>query len=286
MEPRTDSSDSPRSIAERLHVNQRSLQVALGVLWIIDGLLKFQPNLFKPEFVSTVIRPMAVGQPELLGSTINHMANFLSHEATMWVAVFGLVEIGIGIGLLFRRTLKPALVTSFIWGIGIYVFGEGLRHGPHRPHVAARGRAGRCLLLHRPRPHGLAEIREQRRWQRHRHRVVRCCPRPLRGYRIPARVGRHLAVRGAYLDVPVQPDRQLHREPDGRHCERRTGLVRPPAEFVRPRLRRRGHLGGGHPGGCFAGYRLGSSGIEPPPGVHRTRDRARPRLLGHRAGAR
>ncbi len=69
---------------------------------------------------------MAAGQPDLLGSTINHMANFLSHEATMWVAVFGLVEIGIGIGLLFQRTLKPALVTSFIWGIGIYVFGEGL----------------------------------------------------------------------------------------------------------------------------------------------------------------
>jgi hypothetical protein len=126
MEHRTDSSDSPRSVAERLHVNQRSLQIALGALWIIDGLLKFQPNLFKPDFVSTVIRPMAAGQPELLGSTINHMANFLSHEATMWVAVFGLVEIGIGIGLLFRRTLKPALVTSFIWGIGIYVFGEGL----------------------------------------------------------------------------------------------------------------------------------------------------------------
>ena len=96
------------------------------LVWILDGLLKFQPNLFKPDFVSTVIRPMASGQPELLGSTISHMANFLSHEATMWVAVFGLVEIGIGIGLLFRRTLKPALVASFIWGIGIYVFGEGL----------------------------------------------------------------------------------------------------------------------------------------------------------------
>jgi hypothetical protein len=126
MEPRTDSSDSPRSIAERLHVSQRTLQIALGAFWIIDGLLKFQPHLFKPAFVSSVIQPMAAGQPELLGSTINHMANFLSHEATMWVAVFGLVEIGIGIGLLFRRTLKPALVTSFIWGIGIYVFGEGL----------------------------------------------------------------------------------------------------------------------------------------------------------------
>ncbi len=95
------------------------------MLWILDGLLKFQPDLFKPSFVSDVISPMAAGQPWLIGSTISHMGNFLSHEATMWVAVFGLVEIAIGVGLLFRRSVKPALVASFIWGAGIYLFGEG-----------------------------------------------------------------------------------------------------------------------------------------------------------------
>ena len=126
MQAHTDSDGAPRSVAARLHVNQRTLQVALGVIWILDGLLKFQPRLFRPSFVSTVIRPMAVGQPTLIASTIDHMANFLSHEATMWVAVFGLVEIGIGVGLLFRRSVRPALVVSFIWGIGIALFGEGL----------------------------------------------------------------------------------------------------------------------------------------------------------------
>src|ERR1700677_1878356 len=118
--------DPHRSIAARLHVNRRSLQIALGVIWIFDGLLKFQPALFKPIFIDNVIRPMAVGQPTLVASTINHMANFLSHEATMWVAIFGLIEIAIGVGLLSRRTVKPALVASLVWGIGIYVFGEGL----------------------------------------------------------------------------------------------------------------------------------------------------------------
>ncbi len=126
MESRTDLPVPARSVAARLHVNQRTLQIVLGLAWILDGLLKFQPNVFKPEFVSTVIRPMAAGQPALIGSTINHMANFLSHEATMWVAVFGLIEIAIGVGIIRRRTLKPALVASFIWGIGVYVFGEGL----------------------------------------------------------------------------------------------------------------------------------------------------------------
>ncbi len=126
MEPRTGAPVPPRTVAERLHVNQRTLQIVLGCIWIFDGLLKFQPDLFKPSFISTVIRPMAAGQPTLLASTINHMANFLSHEATMWVAVFGLVEIGIGVGLLFRRSVRPALVVSFLWGIPVFIFGEGL----------------------------------------------------------------------------------------------------------------------------------------------------------------
>jgi hypothetical protein len=117
--------DSSRSVAARLHLSRRSLQIALGLIWIFDGLLKFQPALFKPAFVNTIVRPMAIGQPTLVASSINHMANFLSHEATMWVAVFGLVEIAIGAAMLSRRTVKPALVVSFIWGGGIYLFGEG-----------------------------------------------------------------------------------------------------------------------------------------------------------------
>ncbi len=114
-----------RSFAASLHVNQRTLQCALGAIWIIDGLLKFQPNLFKPTFVSEVIRPMAAGQPSLINSTINHTANLLSHGTTLWVALFGVIEIAIGVGLFFRRSVKPALVASFIWGAGLYLFGEG-----------------------------------------------------------------------------------------------------------------------------------------------------------------
>ncbi len=114
-----------RSLASRLHVDQRTLQCALGAIWIIDGLLKFQPDIFKSSFVSHVISPMASGQPSLVASTINHTAALLSHGTTVWVALFGLIEIAIGVGLFFRRSVKPALVASFVWGAVIYLFGEG-----------------------------------------------------------------------------------------------------------------------------------------------------------------
>jgi hypothetical protein len=149
MEART-STVTPPTLAARLRVNQRSLQVALGVLWIIDGLLKFQPNLFHPTFISDVIRPMAIGQPTLVGSAITHMANFLSKEATMWVALFGLVEIAIGVGMLSRRTVKRALVVSFIWGAGVYLFGEGLGMmftGHTSPLIGAPGAVCFYILL-------------------------------------------------------------------------------------------------------------------------------------------
>src|SRR6201996_588846 len=123
--PKSSTEGPGRSVAAALHVNQRTLQWALGVIWIIDGLLKFQPDIFKSSFVSDVISPMAEGQPSLVASTINHTATLLSHGTTVWVAAFGLIEIAIGIGLFFRRAVKPALVASFVWGAGIYLFGEG-----------------------------------------------------------------------------------------------------------------------------------------------------------------
>src|SRR5258707_4768920 len=71
-----------RTVAAALHVNRRTLQCALGVVWILDGLLKFQPNLLKPSFLPDFIGPMAAGQPRLIGSTIGHAGNLLSHRAT------------------------------------------------------------------------------------------------------------------------------------------------------------------------------------------------------------
>jgi hypothetical protein len=120
----TDMSDV-QPLAARLRINRRTIQIVLGLVWIIDGGLKFQPKMFGSSFVDMVVRPMAAGQPSVVASSIDHMANFLSHEVAAWVVVFGVVELAIGLGLLFRRTVKPALLLSVVWGLGIYWFGEG-----------------------------------------------------------------------------------------------------------------------------------------------------------------
>ena len=43
-----------------------------------------------------------------------------------WSMLFAGVEIGIGVGFLYRSTLEPALWASCVWSFIVWVFGEGL----------------------------------------------------------------------------------------------------------------------------------------------------------------
>ena len=113
------------TLAKRCHINKRTIQVVLGVLWIIDAGLQFQPRMFGSDFVSMVIAPNASGQPAPIASSVTHMAHFLSRDVALWNTVFGLAQLAIGIGLLRRRTVKVALVASLLWVGGVWWFGEG-----------------------------------------------------------------------------------------------------------------------------------------------------------------
>ncbi|HEX3840039.1 MAG TPA: hypothetical protein VHU85_04525 [Acidimicrobiales bacterium] len=113
------------TLAERWHINKRTIQIVLGILWIIDAGLQFQPRMFGSDFVSMVIAPNASDQPSAIASSVSHMANFLSRDVALWNTVFGLSQLAIGIGLLRRRTVKVALAASIAWAAGVWWFGEG-----------------------------------------------------------------------------------------------------------------------------------------------------------------
>src|ERR1700728_1564116 len=95
--------------AHRFALSRRSIQIALGCLWILDGLLKFQPAVWHAGFVKTVVAPNADGQPGPLSWVVNHTSHLLVHGQGIWVTIFGLIEIAIGAGLLWRRSTKVAL---------------------------------------------------------------------------------------------------------------------------------------------------------------------------------
>ncbi len=127
-ETRDEPSDEPEE-ARRFPLalrSQRVLQIVLGLLWILDAALQFQPYMFGRGFVDSFILPNASGQPFVLGDLITHIGNFLAPDVAVWNTFFALIQLFIGVGLLFRRTVRPALAVSFVWMIGVWVIGEGM----------------------------------------------------------------------------------------------------------------------------------------------------------------
>jgi uncharacterized membrane protein YphA (DoxX/SURF4 family) len=100
-------------------------QIALGTIWIVDGLLKLQPYFFT-HFVTGVIDPSAAGQPGVIGHPITWIGKLIRPDQAAFVILAVIAEVSIGVGLLIPRTVKPALLISFAWALNVWLTGEGL----------------------------------------------------------------------------------------------------------------------------------------------------------------
>jgi hypothetical protein len=125
---------------------QRTLQIALGLFWILDAALQFQPYMFSKGFVSTFVLANASGQPAVIHWVITNVGHFLAPHIAVWNSLFALTQLVIGVGLLFRRTVRPALALSFPYVLGVWVFGEGLGMVLTGSATALTGAPGSVLL--------------------------------------------------------------------------------------------------------------------------------------------
>ncbi len=105
---------------------QRTLQIVLGLFWLLDAGLQFQPFMFGKGFTTTYLLNNAQGQPDVIRWIITNVGNFVGPHMAVWNTFFALIQVAIGGGLLFRRTVRPALAISFFWAFGVWFFGEGL----------------------------------------------------------------------------------------------------------------------------------------------------------------
>lgn len=112
-------------VAVRRVLNRRSLTSALGVIWIFDGLLQLQPFMFTRGFITGVLQPAALSQPPYLTGFTRAIDQLIAPHILVWNPLFAAVQIGIGIGMLFKRTKKVALVLSLAWVIPVWWIGEG-----------------------------------------------------------------------------------------------------------------------------------------------------------------
>ena len=155
----TKSSTNATGPARRFSLavpSQRVLQIVLGLFWILDAALQFQPFMFGRGFVEANILANAQGQPFVVGDLITHIGNFVAPDIAVWNTFFALIQLVIGVGLLYRPTVKPALALSFAWVLGVWVFGEGLGMLLTGTATRADGRAGQRAHVRPHRPDVLA----------------------------------------------------------------------------------------------------------------------------------
>jgi hypothetical protein len=124
VSPRAGGSSTARRLRAYFASDaRRAILSALGLIWLLDGALQLQPYMYSNGFLETV-RDGAAGQPLWLESSIKWSVNIAKQDLTAWNTLFALTQIMIGLGLLYRPTVKPALVLSFAWALVVWWFAE------------------------------------------------------------------------------------------------------------------------------------------------------------------
>jgi hypothetical protein len=104
---------------------RRALQLALGVLWLLDGMLQFQPSMFGRGFPQ-MLAGSAAGNPAAVARPITWSATLIGHHEVALNAVFATVQLLLGLGIAWRPTVKLALGASVAWALSVWWLGEGL----------------------------------------------------------------------------------------------------------------------------------------------------------------
>src|SRR6266404_6161984 len=99
-------------------MTRRRLQIALGLLWLLDGALQLQPFMWGTGFARQVIEPTATGQPQVLAAAVHWSANVIAAHPLTWDLLFAGAQLAIGLGLLVPRTTRLALLAALPWSAG------------------------------------------------------------------------------------------------------------------------------------------------------------------------
>lgn len=100
----------------------------LGVIWIFDGLLQFQPLMFGETFVQNVLAPVASGQPSFMAAIVNWGITIWNTNPAVTDTLAALLQIAIGVLLLFPlsgKISRTGLWISVVWGVIVWLCGEG-----------------------------------------------------------------------------------------------------------------------------------------------------------------
>jgi hypothetical protein len=137
----TTTVEAPRDL-------QRTFQLVLATVWLLDALLQLQPFMFTrgSNGLSGMLDNVAAGNPVWVAHSITWNASTVFHNPVLSNSVFALVQFLIAFGIVGKRSLKPALTLSILWSLGVWWFGEGLGNVAHGGATPFGGGPGAVLF--------------------------------------------------------------------------------------------------------------------------------------------
>jgi hypothetical protein len=104
---------------------RRGLQIALGLIWLLDAALQYQPYMFTRAFARDLLAPAGEGSPAVVHGPVSWAAGLVAEQPVIWNTLFATIQLLLALGLLWRPAVKAALVASAAWALGVWWLGEG-----------------------------------------------------------------------------------------------------------------------------------------------------------------
>jgi hypothetical protein len=124
IHPRTASALSLAHV--RFSDPRRALQLSLATIWLLDGILQFQPFMFTKNFAAMVIYPTVGSNPGLIAGPMNSALRIIADHPVGTNTAFACIQFALGLAIAWRPTVKLGLAASVPWAIAVWWFGEGL----------------------------------------------------------------------------------------------------------------------------------------------------------------
>lgn len=102
------------------------LRRILGLLWLIDGLLQLQPEMFTMNMVNGIMKPMLAGQPGPIEANLQLIVQETTAHLTAVNILIAVVQIALGIWFLIGFEVQWAVIVSLVWALVVWYAGEGL----------------------------------------------------------------------------------------------------------------------------------------------------------------
>ncbi len=98
----------------------------IGAIWLIDGLLQLQPQMFTMNMVNGVMAPTVDGQPAFIAASLHWIIGITTQYLVPINWGIALIQIVIGVWLLWGRGVRRAVIVSAIWAVIVWYAGEGM----------------------------------------------------------------------------------------------------------------------------------------------------------------